>query len=158
METSPPARVPGTAVFMYSDPNGTPPALLHSLKHYRVLHQTLVFLSVETGEAPYLDAEERARVTCLGDGIFQLVLRFGFMEDVDIPAALQDLRHPGLSMRPMETSYFLGRETLIASKRRGMAPWREKLFALMARNAGSAGSYFRLPPNRVVELGAQIEL
>jgi KUP system potassium uptake protein len=158
VETSPPARVPGTAVFMYSDPNGTPPALLHSLKHYRVLHQTLVFLSVETGEVPYLDAEERARVTRLGEGIFQVVLRYGFMEDVDIPAALHELHHPDLPMRPMETSYFLGRETLIASKRRGMARWRERLFALMARNAGSAGSYFRLPPNRVVELGAQIEL
>ncbi|HEX8210301.1 MAG TPA: potassium transporter Kup [Longimicrobium sp.] len=158
VEASPPARIPGTAVFMYSDPNGTPPALLHSLKHYKVLHQTLVFLSVETGEAPYLDAEERARVTRLGDGIFQVVLRYGFMDDVDIPAALHDLHHPDLPMRPMETSYFLGRETLIASKRRGMARWRERLFALMARNAGSAGSYFRLPPNRVVELGAQIEL
>ncbi|HEY0151569.1 MAG TPA: potassium transporter Kup [Longimicrobium sp.] len=158
VEASPPARVPGTAVFMYSDPNGTPLSLLHSLKHYRVLHQTLVFLSVETGEVPYLDAEERARVTRLGDGIFQVVLRYGFMEDVDIPAALHDLHHPDLPMRPMETSYFLGRETLIASKRRGMARWRERLFALMSRNAGSAGSYFRLPPNRVVELGAQIEL
>jgi KUP system potassium uptake protein len=158
MESSPPARVPGTAVFMYSDPDGTPPALLHSLKHYRVMHQTLVFLSVETGEVPYRDAEERARVTRLGDGIFQVVLRYGFMEDVDIPAALHALHHPGLPMRPMETSYFLGRETLIAAGRRGMTRWRERLFALMSRNAGSAGSYFRLPPNRVVELGAQIEL
>jgi len=158
METSPPARVPGTAVFMYSVPDGTPPALLHSLKHYGVLHRTLVFLSVETAEVPCLGAEERARVACLGDGIFQVILRYGFMEEVDIPAALQDLRHPGLAMRPTETSYFLGRETLIASKRRGMARWREKLFAVMSRNAGSAGSYFRLPPNRVVELGAQIEL
>ena len=158
VEKSPPARVPGTAVFMYSDPDGTPPALLHSLKHYRVLHETLVFLSVETGEVPFLEAEERAHVARLGDAIFQVVLRYGFMEDVDIPAGLGEIRHPGLSMRPMETSYFLGRETLIASKRRGMARWREKLFALMSRNAGSAGSYFGLPPNRVVELGAQIEL
>jgi KUP system potassium uptake protein len=158
METSPPARVPGTAVFMYSDPEGTPPALLHSIKHYKVIHQRLVFLSLQTAEVPYVDDHERAQVTRLGDGIFQLVLHYGFLEEVDVPAALAGIDTGGLAFKPMETSYFLGRETLIATKKKGMALWREKLFAIMSRNGGSAGSYFRLPPNRVVELGAQIEL
>jgi KUP system potassium uptake protein len=158
MEASPPARVPGTAVFMYSDPEGTPPALLHSIKHYKVIHQRLVFLSVQTAEVPYVDDHERAQVTRLGDGIFQLVLHYGFLEEVDVPAALARIDTGGLAFKPMETSYFLGRETLIATKKKGMALWREKLFAIMSRNGGSAGSYFRLPPNRVVELGAQIEL
>jgi KUP system potassium uptake protein len=158
LETNPPARVPGTAVFMYSNPEGTPPALLHSLKHYRVLHQTLVFLSVETGEVPYMEVDERAQVKKLAEGVYQVILSYGFMEEIDVPQALGQLTAEGLAFKPMETSYFLGRETLIASRRRGMALWRERLFALMARNAGSAGTFFRLPPNRVVELGAQIEL
>ena len=128
------------------------------MKHYKVLHETLVFLSVETGEIPYVDADERAQVRKLADGVFQVVLSYGFMEEIDVPDALGRLAGEGPTFKPMETSYFLGRETLIASRRPGMAIWRERLFAVMARNAGSAGTFFRLPPNRVVELGAQIEL
>ncbi|HEX7088936.1 MAG TPA: potassium transporter Kup [Longimicrobiales bacterium] len=156
---SPPLRVPGTAVYMYSNPQGTPPALLHNLKHNKVLHERVVFLMVETEEVPFVRAEERATVEHLADGIYHVILHYGFMEDVDVPKALAAIRRDGLEFRPLETTYFLGRETLIASRRQpGMAVWREKLFALMSRNARSAASFFRLPPNRVVELGAQIEL
>jgi KUP system potassium uptake protein len=151
-------RVPGTAVFMYGNREGTPPALLHSIKHYGVLHQTLVFLSVETQEVPHVDPAQRIEVTELGEGFFRVVLNYGFMEEPNVPEALAQVKVPGLDLRPMITSYFLGRETLIPSKRPGLGFWREQLFALMSRNARTATSFFGLPPNRVVELGAQIEL
>jgi KUP system potassium uptake protein len=154
----PPHRVPGTSVFMFGSAMGTPPALLHNLKHNRVLHERVVFLSIRTEEVPAVDPAERARVTDLGHGLWQVTLRYGFMEDADVPAALQALGHDTLRLAPMETTYFLGRETLIATRRRGMALWRERLFALMSRNARPATAFFRLPPNRVVELGAQVEL
>ena len=154
----PPRRVGGTAVFMYSDPAGTPPALLHSLKHFSVLHERLVFLSVDTAEIPYVADEERISIERIGDGVYQVQLRHGFMEDVDVPESLYSLRGE-LEFEPLDTSYFLGRETLIASRRhKGMALWREQLFAIMSANARTATSFFRLPPNRVVELGTQIEL
>jgi KUP system potassium uptake protein len=123
-----------------------------------VLHERVVFLAIRTEEIPTVSPEERATVTDLGHGLWQVVLRYGFMEDADIPAALQGLGHDRLLFKPMETTYFLGRETLIATKRKGMALWRERLFALMSRNARPATAFFRLPPNRVVELGAQVEL
>jgi KUP system potassium uptake protein len=154
----PPHRVTGTAVFMYGSSTSTPPALLHNLKHNRVLHERVVFLTIRNEEVPVIDVAERASVTELGHGLWQVVLRYGFMEDADVPSALRSLGHPELTFKPMETSYFLGRETLIATKRPGMALWRERLFALMARNARPATTFFRLPPNRVVELGAQVEL
>jgi KUP system potassium uptake protein len=154
----PPHRVPGTSVFMFGGSHGTPPALLHNLKHNRVLHERVVFLTIRTEEVPTVGAAERATVADLGHGLWQVVLRYGFLEDADIPAALQALGHARLRLTPMETTYFLGRETLIATRRPGMAPWRERLFALMSRNARPATAFFRLPPNRVVELGAQVEL
>jgi KUP system potassium uptake protein len=154
----PPHRVPGTAVFMYGSAAGTPPALLHNLKHNRVLHERVVFLTIRTEEVPAVDPAERASVAEVGHGLWQVTLRYGFMEDADIPSALASLGHPELPFRPMETTYFLGRETLIATKRKGMALWRERLFAVMSRNARPATTFFRLPPNRVVELGAQVEL
>jgi KUP system potassium uptake protein len=154
----PPHRVPGTAVFMYGDSRRTPPALLHNLKHNKVLHEQVVFLAVITNEVPYVPEERRAVVESLGRGFWHIRLNYGFMEDVDVPAALRAIGHPELPFKPLETTYFLGRETLIASKRRGMAIWRERLFAVMSRNARPATRYFRLPPNRVVELGAQVEL
>ncbi|MBV9880235.1 MAG: potassium transporter Kup [Gemmatirosa sp.] len=158
MATHMPHRVPGTAVFMYGDLQGTPPALLHNLKHNKVLHARVVFLATITQEVPAVPPEERAHVESLGNGFWQVKLRYGFMEDADVPAALAMISHDGLSFRPLDTTYFLGRETLIATRRKGMALWRERLFALMARNARPATSFFRLPPNRVVELGAQVEL
>jgi KUP system potassium uptake protein len=155
---SPPQRVPGTAVFMYGSREGTPPALLHSIKHYQVLHETVVFLSVETQEVPHTEPEERVEVAELGEGFYRIVLSYGFMEEPNVPEALATVRFPGLELAPMRTSYFLGRETLIPTKRRKIAYWREQLFSLMARNARTATSFFGLPPNRVVELGAQIQL
>ena len=155
----PPARVPGTAVFMYSNVGGTPPALLHNLKHNKVLHERVVFLSVVTDEVPFVSSEERIEVKQVHEGIYVVILHYGFMEDVDVPAALSLINQDGLRFKGMETSYFLGRETLIASRKtRGMALWREKLFAAMSHNARSAASFFRLPANQVVELGAQVEL
>jgi KUP system potassium uptake protein len=154
----PPQRVPGTAVFMYSSASGTPPALLHNLKHNKVLHERVVFLTIRTEEVPTVPLEERAKVQALGHALWQVVLRYGFMEDVDIPAALRAIEQDGLAFPLMDTTYFLGRESLIATRRPGMALWREHLFALMSRNARPATAFFRLPPNRVVELGAQVEL
>ncbi|HEX5829978.1 MAG TPA: potassium transporter Kup [Gemmatimonadaceae bacterium] len=154
----PPHRVPGTAIFMYSGAKATPPALLHNLKHNKVLHEHVVFLSIRTEEVPTVPPEERAQVEPLGHGLWQVVLRYGFMQDVDIPAALRAIEQDGLAFPPMETTYFLGCETILATKRPGMAIWREHLFVLMARNARPATAFFKLPPNRVVELGAQVEL
>ncbi len=151
-------RVGGTAVYMYGNTEGTPPALLHNLKHNKVLHERVVLLTVETEEIPTVDEDNRLEVSELGHGLYRVVLRYGFTEDPDIPSALAEARRHGLTFKPMETSYFLGRETLIASKNPGMAMWREQLFSVMSRNARSATSFFGLPPNRVVELGAQIEL
>jgi KUP system potassium uptake protein len=158
VESTAPTRVPGTAVFMYGNADGTPPALLHNLVHNKVLHERVVLLTVDTGEIPMVADDERVTVTELGAGLFRVVVRYGFMEEPDIPAALATVKVPELDLRPMSTSFFLGRETLIPSKKPGMAMWREHLFAVMSRNARTATSFYRLPPNRVVELGAQIEL
>ena len=155
---SAPARVRGTAVFMYGNPAATPPALLHNLKHNQVLHERVILLSVETVEVPQVAPEERAKVEALGRGFYRVQLRYGFMEEPDLPEGLGMLAPMGLSFKPLEITYFLGRETLIASRQPGMPVWRARIFAVMARNARMASSFFRLPPNRVVELGAQIEL
>jgi KUP system potassium uptake protein len=151
-------RVNGTAVFMYGNPDATPPALLHNLKHNQVLHRRVVLLVVETAEVPHVSEEERATVEDLGHGFYRAFLRYGFMEEPDVPAGLDRLAPAGLVFRKLETTYFLGRETLIRSRRPEMSSWREALFVVMARNARTASSFFNLPPNRVVELGAQIEL
>jgi len=158
VERNPPVRVAGTAVFMYGTADATPPALLHNLIHNKVLHERVVLLSVATQEVPVVDEEERFHVRELGAGFWGVEVRYGFTEDPHIPDALARLPHPELRFKPMETSYFLGRETLIPSKKPGMALWRERFFWIMARNARTATSFFSLPPNRVVELGAQIEL
>ena len=158
MAAHPPHRVAGTAVFMFGDTRGTPPALLHNLKHNKVLHERVVFLAVVTQEVPSVPEAERVEVRALAPGFWHVRLSYGFMEDADVPAALGAIAHDGLSFRPMETTYFLGRETLIATRRPGMALWRERLFAVLSRNARPATTFFRLPPNRVVELGAQVEL
>jgi KUP system potassium uptake protein len=150
-------RVAGTAVFLTASPDGVPPALLHNLKHNRCLHERVLLLTVEIEEVPYVDADRRCGLVDLGDGFFRLTLRFGFMEDSDIPAALASVKC-GPDVRMMETSFFLSRQTLVASARPGMAIWREQLFAWMLRNAESAMEFFRLPPNRVVELGSQLEI
>lgn len=151
-------RVPGTAVFMFGNPRSTPRALLHSIKHYRILHQRVVLLSVLTRQVPYLPIDERVHVEDLGQGFYRILVYYGFMQPPNIPAALRLVKEPGLTLEPMEVSFFLGRETLISTKKPSMAGWRKKLFALMSANARTATAFFELPPNRVVELGAQIEL
>lgn len=152
------AHVPGTAVFMYSDPSGTPPALLHNLKHNKVLHEQVILLSVEMEEIPRVARKERIEVQHLENGFYRVVLHYGFLEDPNVPRDLGRVRRHGIDLHSAEVSYFLGRERLLASKTPGMAIWRENLFALMSRNARNATDFFRLPPDRVVELGAQVEL
>ncbi|HEY0078744.1 MAG TPA: potassium transporter Kup [Pyrinomonadaceae bacterium] len=154
----PPMRVPGTAVFMNGTATGTPPALMHNLEHNKVLHERVVLLTVKTKQTPHVEPEERVRVEPLGQGFYRMIISYGFMEDPDIPEVLENLEPPAPVFEPLNTTYFLGRETLIASRQPGMSAWREKLFALMSRNASSATAYFCLPPNRVVELGAQVEI
>jgi len=155
-----PVRVPGTAVFMHRSREVIPSALLHSLKHYKALHERVILLTVITEEVSHLREDERIQMEELGEGLYQVTTRYGYMEEADIPALLERVgSEHGIAIPPMNTTYFLGRETLIVTSRRsGMATWREKLFASMMRNAESAARFFRLPPNRVVELGAQIEL
>jgi KUP system potassium uptake protein len=151
-------RVPGTAVFMTSTPDGVPHALLHNLKHNKVLHERVVLLTVKIEDVPYVHTAKRVWYEEIGQGFYRLVIRYGFMEDPDVPAALKFATGCGPTFKMMDTSFFLARQTLIASSRPGMAIWREKLFAWMLRNAESAMEFFRLPTNRVVELGSQVEI
>ncbi|MET0180091.1 MAG: potassium transporter Kup [Novosphingobium sp.] len=152
------ARVPGTAIFMASAASGVPSALLHNIKHNKVLHDRVVVLTVAIQDVPYVDEAERYSVKDLGQGFYKVVLRFGFLEETDVPAALKHMSMCGAPFEMMKTSFFLSRQTLIASSKPGMAIWREKLFSWMLRNAVSAMEFFRLPSNRVVELGSQIEI
>jgi KUP system potassium uptake protein len=151
-------RVAGTSVFLTSAPEGVPPSLLHNLKHNHVLHERVVLLTVETVQVPHFSGDGRFEVTDLSHGFYRIVLRYGFMDEVDIPAELVTCFTAGGPFKPMETSYFLARQTLIPSTRPGMALWREKLFAWMVRNAESAMEFFKLPGNRVIELGSQVEI
>ncbi len=151
-------RVPGTAVFMTSDAEGTPTALLHNLKHNRILHQRIFLLTVVTAETPYVADEHRVDYTDLGHGFYRLVVHYGFMQQPDIPEALLACCCHGHSFDMMDTTFYLSREVIIPSLRPGMAAWRERLFALMSRNATPAHEFFRIPTNRVVELGTQLEI
>ncbi len=151
-------RVQGTAVFMTSSANGVPHALLHNLKHNKVLHERVILLTVRIEDVPYVPIERRVQQSDYGSGFYRLMLRYGFMEDIDVPGALADLKDCGPICKMMETSFFLARQTLLPSSRPGMAIWREKLFAWMLRNAESAMEFFKLPTNRVVELGSQVEI
>lgn len=152
------ARVPGTAIFMASSSSGVPSALLHNIKHNKVLHERVVILTVAIQDVPFVRSEARADLEDLGQGFYRLILRYGFLEETDIPAALQEVAGCGTRFDMMHTSFFLSRQTLLPSSKPGMAIWREKLFAWMLRNAASAMAFFRLPTNRVVELGSQIEI
>jgi KUP system potassium uptake protein len=152
------SRVPGTAVFMTSSSDGVPHALLHNLKHNKVLHERVILLTVKIVQQPYWPEAERAIKEEMGEGFYRLILRYGFMEEVDVPAALKRVHSCGADFKMMDTSFFLSRQTLLPSERPGMMLWREKLFAWMLRNAESAMEFFRLPTNRVVELGSQVEI
>jgi KUP system potassium uptake protein len=152
------ARVPGTAVFMTSSASGVPHALLHNLKHNKVLHERVILLTVRIEDVPYVPDEKRIDVKNYGAGFYRVILRFGFMEEINVPAMLAQVKEIGPPCKMMDTSFFLARQTLLASSRPGMAIWREKLFAWMLRNAESAMEFFKLPTNRVVELGSQVEI
>jgi KUP system potassium uptake protein len=151
-------RVAGTAIFMASTSSGVPSALLHNIKHNKVLHERVVILTVAIQDVPYVDETKRCTVKDLGQGFYRMVLNYGFLEETDIPAALKRADICGGPFEMMKTSFFLSRQTLLASDKPGMAIWREKLFAWMLRNAASAMEFFRLPTNRVVELGSQVEI
>jgi KUP system potassium uptake protein len=153
-----PVRVPGTAVFMTAQPVGTPPALAHNLRHNKVLHEHVVVLTVTTAQRPHVADEERISIESLGHDLYNVRVQYGFMEDPDVPAALRQAYERGVPLDPDDLTYFLGRETIIVTRRKGMAIWREKLFVVMARNAVRATAFFRLPPERVVELGVQVEM
>jgi KUP system potassium uptake protein len=155
---SKPHRVPGTAIFLAGNPDGTPAALTHNFKHNKIIHKRLVLLTILIEEIPYVEAERRVSVSDLGEGFFRVIGRYGFMEEPDALEILKLCKPLGLNFREMETTFFLSRETIIASERRGLSRWRKRLFALLSRNAQPANAYFRLPPNRVVELGLQIEI
>jgi KUP system potassium uptake protein len=171
VERSSPPRVPGTAVFMTSDPTGAPVVLLHHVKHNKVLHKQVILLSILTVEVPELSDEERVEVHSLGQGFYRVIARYGFMEAPNVPQVLALCAQHGLHARPAETSYYLGRERLIPRQARKVAPvpgeeepmpvpmrsWRKKIFMIMSRNAREATEFFGLPSNRVVELGTQIE-
>ncbi len=151
-------RVPGTAVFMTSTPEGVPHALLHNMKHNKVLHERVVILTVVIDDVPYVGEAARTDIAELGDGFYRMVIRYGFMQETDIPAVLKSNEECGALFKMMDTSFFLSRQTLLASSNPGMALWREKLFAWMLRNAETAMEFFKLPTNRVVELGSQVEI
>jgi KUP system potassium uptake protein len=155
---SPPLRVPGTAVFMTAQPRGTPAALAHNLRHNKVMHEHVVILTVTTAPVPQVPTDEQVALDDLGHGVFALRLVYGFMQDPNVPDALRAAQARGLSFDTDDVTYFLGRETILVTRRAGMALWREQLFVLMTRNAVRATAFFRLPPERVVELGVQVEI
>ncbi len=151
-------RVGGTAVFMTSTPEGVPHALLHNLKHNKVLHERVILLTVKIIDEPFVAEKKRVEIEDLGKGFHRMVIRYGFMQDADVPAALKRVHSCGAEFKMMDTSFFLARQTLLPSAKPGMMVWREKVFAWMLRNAESAMEFFKLPTNRVVELGSQVEI
>jgi KUP system potassium uptake protein len=153
-----PIRVPGIACYMTSNPSGTPLALMHNLKHNKVLHEYVIVATISTRQIPHVPNNERVDIEPLFNGFYRMKIYYGFMEEPDIPKALEQVEIPNIDFKEKDVTYFLGRETVIASKRPGMAIWREKLFALMSRNATTATAYFCLPSDRVVEIGAQVEI
>ena len=154
----PPLRVPGTAVFLTANQEGVPHALLHNLKHNKVLHERNVMLTVETVDTPIAENEERVEVESLGDEFYRVTLRFGFAEDPDVPNMLETVTHAGRPFDMMDTTFFLSRESIVATDRPGMALWRDRLFAFMSRNAIPATAFFQIPGNRLIELGTQVEI
>lgn len=151
-------RVPGTAIFMASAASGVPSAMLHNIKHNKILHERVLILTVQIEDVPYVDEADRIFCKDLGEGFYRVKMRFGFLEETDVPTTLDKVELCGPKFDMMHTSFFLSRQTLIASKIPGMAIWREKIFAWMLRNAANAMEFFKLPSNRVVELGSQVEI
>jgi KUP system potassium uptake protein len=155
---APPARVEGTAVFMAAEPGVVPSALLHNLKHNKVLHEYNVFVTLRNHEVPWINAEERLEFEALGHNCWQVIINYGFKNDLNVPKALGRLQGRGLNLEPMETSYFLSRDIVNPTEGSGLALWREKLFAQMHHNAATAAEFLHLPSNAVVELGSKIEI
>ncbi|HTK96790.1 MAG TPA: potassium transporter Kup, partial [Pseudomonadales bacterium] len=158
IDLDPPVRVPGTAVFLTSGVNSVPHSLLHNLKHNKVLHERVVFLTIVARDIPYVPLEERYVIKPLGGAFFQITAYYGFSEDADVPRLLEQCGRGGFAFAMMETSFFVSRESLIATGAPGMAQWREKLFVSMSKNATKASDFFGIPTNRVVELGTQVEI
>ncbi|MEO8579795.1 MAG: potassium transporter Kup [Gemmatimonadales bacterium] len=150
-------RVPGLAVFMTREPEGAPVVLLHHLKHNKVLHEQVVLLSILSEEVPEIPNAERIKIERLSQGFYRITARYGFMESTDVPTILARAREAGLDAKPLETTYYLGREQLIPTGTTPLWKWRKKLFVFMSRNSRAATAFYGIPPNRVVELGAQIE-
>ena len=155
---APPARVPGTALFLRGESDGVPHALLHNLSHNKVLHERVVFLTVHIIEEPWVPVDEQVDIVELGHNCFQLNVRYGFKDEPDIPYVLRRCGGLGLVFEMMETSFFIARQTVISAPGGGMAPWREHLYVMMSRNARAAADYYQIPPNRVIELGTQVEI
>ena len=155
---SPPTRVEGTAVFLTAEPGIVPNAMLHNLKHNKVLHEHNLFVSVQNHPVPWIGMHKRVQIQSLGHSCWQVILHYGFKNDPDVPRALEQIRGHGCEIEQMTTSYFLSRDTVIPTIGSGMAPWREKLFAQMHHNASAAADFLRLPNNSVVELGSKIEI
>ncbi|ANN67685.1 potassium transporter Kup [Bordetella bronchialis] len=160
LEQFPPARVHGTAIFMTMNPGNVPPALLHNLKHNKVLHDHVLFLTIRGADVPYVSPEERFSLTKLSASSWQAVVTYGFKEEPDVPDVLREIAeaYPEVDLEPMRTSYYLSRQTVVAAKRPAMRGWRRALFAFMARNSTRSTKFFKIPPNRVVEMGMQVEL
>jgi KUP system potassium uptake protein len=156
--TGKPVRVPGTAIFMTSDTQGAPLVLLHHLKHNKVLHKQVVLLSILPAGVPEIPESERISVTNLGEGFWRVMARYGFMETPNVPEVLARSAEAGIDTKPLQTTYYLGRESLILDKKSKtrLANWRKQLFIFMSKNSRPATQFFQIPPNRVVELGAQI--
>ena len=155
---NPPARVDGTAVFLTAEPGTVPNALLHNLKHNKVLHEHNLFVTVRNHEVPWIGLEKRVEIVSLGHDCWQVVVHYGFKNNPDLPKALQQIKGRGCELEPMTTSYFLSRDTVIPTIGSGMSQWREKLFAQMHHNASGAADFLKLPSNSVVELGSKIEI
>jgi KUP system potassium uptake protein len=150
--------VPGTAIYMHSSSDGVPPALTHNLEHNKVLHDRVVSLTVRTHEIPYVAVQDRVQIEPLGKHLYRITMHYGFAEDPDVPDVLEHINIDGQPFDLSNTTFFLGRERLLATKRPGMAIWRERLFARTSRNALGATAFFHVPTERVVELGSQVEL
>jgi len=158
VDQAPPVRVSGTAVFLTSSESRIPPALSHHLRHNKVLHEQVVLLCVESAEVPRVPAAERLKVVCLSRGLQEVVAHYGFMQTPDVPVALRLCESFGLSVDLEETTFYLGRETLLARKDIGLPLWQGHVFDFMSRNAARADAFYHLPPDRVVELGIQVEI
>jgi KUP system potassium uptake protein len=153
-----PFRASGTAVFMTSNPEGAPLVLLHHLRHNKTLLENVILLSILPTNIPQVPEEERITVTDLGEGFWRVVAKYGFMEKANVPKVLARCREMGVVADRRDTTYFLGRERLLPTGRARLARWRKKLYIFMSRNSRTATEYFAIPPNRVVELGAQLEM